>query len=319
METPPVTPDSLFPPAAYIIGAPKCGTTALAEYLSQHPLVGFCEMKEPHYYTKEFEGLKLYHDAASFRAAFPAPLPPGSLLMEGSVFYLQSRDAIPAILAARPDARFLAMLRNPVAMAPSLHRQMLNSLDEDVDDFDAAWALSDARGRGQSIPRLCRNHDMIRYPVACALADQVERFFALVPPAQRLVMLQEDLKADAGAVYRRALAFFGLPDDGRQTFPIVNEANAPRSRAVKLLTQRPWPWLHAPLAPIKRLLGVKSFGVMRRLADINQTPTGGAKISAETRAMLSAHFAEDTARLSALLQRDLAAEAGWPTAAPVVL
>ncbi len=39
-----------FWPNLYIVGAPKCGTTSVAEYLRKHPQVFIPEMKEPHFF-----------------------------------------------------------------------------------------------------------------------------------------------------------------------------------------------------------------------------------------------------------------------------
>ena len=39
-------------PSFFIIGAPKCGTTSLNEYLAQHPQIGMAE-KEIHFFGKD--------------------------------------------------------------------------------------------------------------------------------------------------------------------------------------------------------------------------------------------------------------------------
>ena len=62
-------------PNLFIIGAPKCGTTALSEYLREHPAVFVTQPKEPHFFSKDFpyyyspghatldHYLRLYEDA----------------------------------------------------------------------------------------------------------------------------------------------------------------------------------------------------------------------------------------------------------------
>ena len=60
-------------PNFFIVGAPKCGTTALSEYLREHPNAFLCQPKEPHYFatdfpthryvTKEEAYLKLFREA----------------------------------------------------------------------------------------------------------------------------------------------------------------------------------------------------------------------------------------------------------------
>ena len=44
-------------PNFFIVGAPKCGTTALYEYLSSHPDVFLCDPKEPNYFSCDFATL----------------------------------------------------------------------------------------------------------------------------------------------------------------------------------------------------------------------------------------------------------------------
>ena len=42
---------------AFIVGAPRCGTTTLASFLQQHPDVCFSAVKEPHFFTQhDFSG-----------------------------------------------------------------------------------------------------------------------------------------------------------------------------------------------------------------------------------------------------------------------
>ncbi len=60
----------LFPPAAYLIGAPKCGTTALGHYLSEHPGVSFSNPKEPHFFSHDLRGLCRCADLYGYRACF---------------------------------------------------------------------------------------------------------------------------------------------------------------------------------------------------------------------------------------------------------
>ncbi|MCH9035408.1 MAG: sulfotransferase [Planctomycetes bacterium] len=40
-------------PDFFIVGAPKCGTTSLYEYLRQHPEVFMSRIKEPHFFGRD--------------------------------------------------------------------------------------------------------------------------------------------------------------------------------------------------------------------------------------------------------------------------
>jgi hypothetical protein len=42
-------------PNFFIIGAPKCGTTSLSVYLSEHQEIVMSNPKEPHYFSTDIE------------------------------------------------------------------------------------------------------------------------------------------------------------------------------------------------------------------------------------------------------------------------
>jgi Sulfotransferase domain. len=137
---------------------------------------------------------------------------------EGSTGYLRSQVAVPAILRQFPRARFIVCVRNPADMAISLHSHLLRMAVEDQPDFQRAWDLQEARRAGRNIPRLCSEPRSLLYSEVCALGSQLERLYRQVPASQVLVLDLSELAADPAACYRRALAFLGLPDDGRSTF-----------------------------------------------------------------------------------------------------
>lgn len=304
-----MTESQPFPPSAYIVGAPKCGTTALAAYLAEHPAIAFTEPKEPHFFADDLPGLRLTDDETAYRRMLPEKA--ATVTMEGSVWYLMSRTAVPRILAARPDAKFIVMLRDPIEMAVSLHVTLRLALDENVADFAEAWRLSPERAAGRALPRLCRAPATLVYDEACSTGGQLERFFAATRPEQRLVLFQEELGADTPGVYRRALDFLGLPDDGRTEFERVNEAALPRSKLLHALIQRDWAIKRMIGAPIKRLLGVERFDVQRRLRSMNLAKPERTVLPEALRAEMVERFRPQVAKISALLGRDVAAEFGW--------
>lgn len=292
--------DSAFPPKGYIVGAPKCGTTALAHYLAQHPQVAFSKPKEPHHFATDLPGLRRSTTLEEY-CAFFTPNAQSRMLIEASVWYLFSRTAAEEIMKMRPDARFIIMLRNPVKMLPSLHRQLVNAFDEDVGDFSAAWRLSAERAAGRSIPKRCRAPSTLVYTETAAFAAMLRRFWQVVPREQTLVMFQEDMNADTGRTYRRALDFFGLKDDARAEFPRINEAKRARSRLVSYAISRGGPFRELASKPLKRALGLKSLGIMKGLKRANAAPVIADPVSDALAAEIAAHYAQDLAQLADML------------------
>ena len=161
-------------PDFFIPGAPKCGTTALYRYLATHPAIAMSSRKEPGYWSPDLGR----RDRVSGREAYLRlweGAPEGALRGEATANYLRSAVAIPSILAERPDARFVVMLRNPSDMAVSLHSELVKTYHEDVGDFERAWRLQETRRQGLRIPPECVDPRLLDYAWGCALGDQVER------------------------------------------------------------------------------------------------------------------------------------------------
>ncbi|TPE49121.1 sulfotransferase family protein [Amaricoccus solimangrovi] len=230
-------------PNFFIIGAPKCGTSALAQYLSEHPAVFFTDPKEPFYFSEDYPKLKKQHfltDDASYLALYANADPERHIALgEGSTNYLASEVAVARALRMSPDAKFIVLLRDPVEVAHAFHMEQVFARNEDEEDFERAWRLQDARARGESIPATCLAPQFLLYREVASYAGQIERFFAQVPPERRLVLFQEQLKADPLGLYRESLAFLGLPDDGRAEFPIVNGSHSHRYEWLANLVLRP--------------------------------------------------------------------------------
>lgn len=294
-------------PDFYIVGAPKCGTTALYHYLSEHPGVFLPFGKEPHYFADDLEGMRDVKSLDEYLAMF-TPRRQHQKCGEASVMYLYSHVAVDRILEANPDARLIVMLRNPLELVPSLHSQCLVALFEDQTDLAAAWRLQAERAAGRSLPDGCPEPKMLQYAEIARLGAQLERFLERAPRAQVKLILFDDFAADTPRIYAEVLEFLGLPSDGRTEFPRVNANKALRSR-----------WLHRWLDYRRvphsvrragRLLGLHRLHY--RIKMLNMTAAKRQPLDPAMRAEMASAFRDDVGRLSALLQRDLS---HWLTAA----
>ncbi|WP_062387868.1 sulfotransferase family protein [Demequina iriomotensis] len=295
-------------PNTFIVGAPKCGTTALAQYLSERPDVFFSQPKEPHFWATDIP--KGRHEMvpanlAEYRALFAAADPAThAVIGEGSTSYLRSSAAVPAVLGEVPEARFIAMLRDPVEVVQAFHGEQYYVRCEDLQDFEAAWRLQDAREQGHGLPPGAVG-DQVLYRRVAAFADQVERFFAAAPEDQRLVLLLDDLRADPAAAYARALDFLGLPRDGRTEFAPVHQAHAPRFPALSKALLHPPKALVKPMHAARMMLLEHDTPAVRTLKGKMRVEKPREAISPALEAEIRAWFAPDVARLEDLLGRDL--------------
>jgi hypothetical protein len=300
---------TLRSPDFFILGAPKCGTSALYTYLAAHPGIYMPANKEPHFYaddmyTRDVPFERRKHERQSYLALF-AEAPQGALTGEGSTWYLFSERAVPNILADNPAARFIVMLRHPVDMAHSLHAHNLRKLYEEIPSLEAAWAARAARAEGRQIPHFCPEPKMLNYWAACSFAPQLERLFGQVPRDQVLVHIYEEFFANPKAGYELTLAFLGLSPDGRKTFERVNVNQALRSRALRALVDyRPFPlnFLYPPVKQVANALGLRPGKAMFEwnLKEERRRPLDSA-----FRRRLEVEFRPDIERLEVVLGRRL--------------
>ncbi len=229
-------------PGFFLIGAPKCGTSALAHYLSEHPQVCFSYPKEPYYWADDFPGIQKQFGILSldlYLQMFSGIDNQRSLGGEGSTLYLASKNAVPRILEFQPDARFIVMLRNPADIVVSAHLQELSFLNEVEPSFVKAWQLQETRKQGHLIPASCYEPALLQYRSMAQLGFQVDRLFKTVSRDRVQVIFFEDFQSSLPDLYNRVLTFLGLRHDGRTTFPRINDAKIPRYRWVtKLLNGR---------------------------------------------------------------------------------
>lgn len=213
-------------PNLFIIGAPRCGTTSLSYWLSQHPQVYFSSIKEPFLLSPDVhqQGVSL----EQYKRLFNDAKPWHKYRAEGSTSYLFSRVAVPAIEKEFPGSKYIVMIRSPIEMALSLYTLNRRIGEEDIADFEIAWRLSPMRRYGKRVHKFCRNPKQLDYQEICRLGTQLERLFAQVPRERILVLNLDDVKRNPKLEYLKVLDFLELPDDGRESFDVLNKGTYPR-------------------------------------------------------------------------------------------
>lgn len=200
---------------AFIVGAPRCGTTTLANFLKSHPDIRFPVVKEPHYFAQhDLTGLTMPDLKREIEGEYLArffPTSTGRVAADCSVSYLYTPEQVEPVLRLWPNSRFVVTLRDPMEMLPSLHKRLRFLGDESLRRFADAWAAVPDRAAGRRIPRSCVEPRWLRYDQAGRYATYLERLFAAVGRERCLVLLFDDLAADAVGQYRRLMDFLGLP------------------------------------------------------------------------------------------------------------
>jgi len=307
-------------PNFFVIGAPKCGTTSLATWLTEHPNIYVPPIKEPLYYCNDFQvRYRVPHvprNKREYRQLFWAVKNDHIAVGEASVWYLYSRAAIPNIEQEHPRARYIVMVRNPVDMAYSLHDHFVFWGHERIKEFAKAWRLSPERRDGKKVTRRCQvPPQWLDYQKVCLLGDQLERLFRLVPRKRVLIIVLDDLKKNPRAEYKRVLDFLGVPDDGRRDFPVLNPAKElkwPMLWRVTRSLERP---IQVVSLAVKNALGIPRYKnlriltpVFKQIERITTKYRPRPSMPEELRRELIEYFRSDIEKLSELIGRDLS---GW--------
>jgi len=299
-------------PDFFVVGAPRCGTTSLCRFFAKNPQICFSRPKEPHYFAQlrampspdevQRDYIERYfgHRHAGHRAAG-----------EGSVSYLYAPEAIERIRHFNPDARFIAMVRNPMSMLPSYHLKMRFLLQEDEETFAAAWRLQEARARGERVPGHCLDARALMYGEVAKYGAHIERLIQAAGRERAHVVVFDDFVADQLAAYRRVLEFLGVDYDGRTVFKRRYESRMYRYRWLQRLFFLPVVRGGARIDTAHRVkrkykkTGAKKASWITRLTAWNTVSAAPAPLTPEMRATVADYLRADNALLSRLLGRDL--------------
>jgi hypothetical protein len=294
----------------FIVGAPRCGTSAMASYLRRHPSICFSSPKETNFFIAPAKETAPKAMKKRFLKAFFSPEEgQTTLLGEGSVSTLYSADAIRRMDACFPEAKFIVMLRSPVEMIHSYHARLLYMRQETEEDFETAWNLQEARSAGRQIPKSCFDSRMLQYREVGSLGRYTAQLFDLVGRERCHAIIYDDFSADTLTAYRNTLAFLDLPDDKRTKLRRKNQNKTYRSGFIQAL------YGGAVLGPIAKMLARHperlarvarlTRPIRKKFMSVNKVNAERSPLSPALEHRLRAVFREDIEQLSQIMQRDL--------------
>jgi hypothetical protein len=293
-------------PNFFIVGAPKCGTTALYEYLRPHPNIFMPVLKEPHFFARDMGTYPRIKTLEEYLGIFAASTEEHLRVGEASVYYLRSSVALSNIREFNPDARLIAMFRNPVDMVYSLHSQLLYVSEETVSDFETAWRLQERRSRGLDLPPAIRSPLLVQYAQIGQFGTQAQRVLSLFPHEQVKLILYDDFTSSPQRVYDEVIDFLGVAHDGRTAFARINENKRARVAWLRAFYRKPPPVLRDAIRSLKQAVGEgRISAAKKKLVALNTVREQRRQLSPEFRAELVATFRDEVAQLSQLLNRDL--------------
>lgn len=295
-------------PGFLIVGAAKSGTTALYEYLEQHPQVYLSNPKEPHFlafgdarpgFCGPGDDVGINRLAvtglAGYRKLF-AGARGAKAVGEASVSTLYYPQSIARIERYLHGAKLICVLRQPADRAYSAFSFMHARTLEPCASFAQALADEDRR--------VAENwHHIWHYRRMGYYHRQLQPFYAAFGRRRIRTYLFDDFRKDPRAVLRDCFEFLGVDVDfvpTQEPAPLVS--GIPRSRTIQALYNR----ARGVRAILRRSVPRSTKRWLQRrfaLANLERV-----RLAPDLRAELTADYREDISRLSDLLDRDLS---GW--------
>ena len=207
-------------PGFLVIGAQKAGTTALYAYLRWHPEITGPSWKEVSFFDRHW-----WRGEAWYRGQFPLRASE-RLVGEASPSYLFHPLAPERARALVPEAKLVALLRDPVERAYSQYQHEV-ALGREPLSFEDALEAEEERTRGE-LERLVADPRYFSrawwdhtYAARGLYAEQLERWLAVYPREQLLVLTTEELGERTAETYAAVLSFLGRARHALEDYPRV--------------------------------------------------------------------------------------------------
>jgi hypothetical protein len=288
----------------FIVGAPKCGTTSLAEMLASHPGLCVSEPKEPHFFDVDYPERHDQYMRTCFSKAKE-----GQLLGEATPSYLMVPYVANNIRNYNPDAKIIILLRDPVDRAFSSWWMLKSRGMEKLKFIEAIEAEFSEKGvfHRSNIEKIWAEQvnaikagaplPLRTYLEAGFYAKHLKRYYEMFPSENIKVILTVDLKNHPEKVLNEIIKFLGLEQSSHVNLFVesnraVGSSAEPILRALRSLG----------------LMGVRHFLPQRarnslksKLSSFGATPS----LTEEERLKASGYFSDANSKLEMLLDRKL--------------
>lgn len=207
-------------PDFLIIGGKKCGTSSLYNYLVEHPDIAPAFRKEVHFFdnARRLGGLRYraYFPTSVYKSYVRRRRGHGFITGEATPYYLFHPLAPKRVRRMVPNARLVALLRNPVDRAYSHYHHEVRRGTEEL-PFEKAIEREAQRLSGEREEIIgsesydSLSHRRYSYLARGVYVDQIRNWREYFPEDRLLILRTEDLFADPSAILEQTLDFLGLP------------------------------------------------------------------------------------------------------------
>lgn len=204
-------------PDFIIIGAEKCGTTSLYDYLIKHPSIISSNTKEVHYFDTNYSGLWWYrsHFPTIFQKILLKIFEKKVVTGEATPYYMFHPLVPQRIFQDLPNVKLIVIIRDPVERSYSQYQDNLRKNQEEL-SFEDAIQNENNRLKGEK-EKIIKNpkynstaYWAYSYLAKGRYAEQFKKWFSLFPREQFLILYTSKLQTEPQQVLNEVFAFLGI-------------------------------------------------------------------------------------------------------------
>lgn len=197
-------------PNFFIIWEPKCWTTILHNYLSNHKDIFMSKTKEPHYFNTDHhqEAIQLnwegktknsifrYINKEDYLSLFEQANKEQKIIWESSTNYAYSKLAAKEIYNFNHNPKLLFCIREPLSFLQSWHSQIYKTWSEFIENFEEALISEKDRKKWKKIWKRTKYSSLLYYSEWIKFTEHLQRYLDYFPKEQIKVVIYEEFKKD---------------------------------------------------------------------------------------------------------------------------
>lgn len=285
-------------PNFFVVGAQKCGTTSLYEYMKNHREIFVPELKEPEYFSTPAQSKDvLYAQWCPTLEDYQRNYAGSSgyrIVADFSTGYLWDKTAAGRIQQASPGAKIIILLREPIVRAHSAYLMLFRDGLERAPTFQEALEWDERRDQTSWFTAF-------NYVQAGLYYEQVRRYIEIFGRERVLVLMFEELIKNPEMTLARIAEYLGVdgaPFKSADVSRAHNTFRMPRNMAAYRIFRNP------VIMSLRHALLPKGFQAWLQKNPLLYTKSKPS-LDMKTRKYLQGLYAPDVERLEELLGRKL--------------
>ena len=281
-------------------GAPKCGTTALWNFLDKHPDIYLSPNKEPKFFTRIEGTVKrnflgngprlsgTYNNGFNWYKELFKNANINQLKGEASTLYFCNEDSPDLIYKSNPDTKIIFMLRDPVKRLYS-HYWQEYKLGYNFPSFEEMIKMQHPR--------------FLFYKNVSSYKKNLNRYVHKFKKDNILILIQEEFEEDTDKQFQKVLNFLNVKTEvDLDLNKRYNIQRTPKNRELAKL------YSVMQNSSIKKVLPKKIVHLLgktyKKLAKGNSIPFNYPPLAEETYLTLKKNFKDDEDYVKEYLKRD---------------